>query len=418
MQEFKLYLDLAERVEYFNLHWKVLSLMPIVACLIGYVTKLVAIRMMFEPLEFMGIKPYLGWQGIIPRKAETMAAIACDTMTSRLISPEEIFNRLDPERIAKEIQEPMMAVVEEITHEILGQYQAGLWESLPDGVRKLLIKRIQDETPAAVAEIMEEIKNNLNKVFDLKHMVITNLVQDKPLLNRIFRDVGYEEFRFIANSGIYFGFAIGMVQLVVWMVTRHPLVMPLFGGFTGWSTDWLALKMIFEPKEEKKYFCLVKWQGLFLKRRKEVAGEYGKPIAKEILTPSAIIETVLGGPLSDNLFTVIQRHVKQIVDEQSGLVKPLVVYAVGSNQYQEMKRVVAEKIMDYLPETTKHIEGYAADALDIENTLITKMRELTADEFEGLLRPAFQQDEWILITVGAVLGFLVGEFQVFVMLPH
>ena len=39
------------------------------------------------------------------------------------------------------------------------------------------------------------------------------------------------------------------------------------------------------------------------------------------------------------------------------------------------------------------------------------MQELTPEEFEGVLRPAFKQDEWILITVGAVLGFLVGELQ-------
>lgn len=46
------------------------------------------------------------------------------------------------------------------------------------------------------------------------------------------------------------------------------------------------------------------------------------------------------------------------------------------------------------------------------------MRELTPAEFESLLRPAFQQDEWILIAVGAALGFLVGELQVFLMLHH
>lgn len=32
-------------------------------------------------------------------------------------------------------------------------------------------------------------------------------------------------------------------------------------------------------------------------------------------------------------------------------------------------------------------------------------------QFEKLIRPAFQQDGWILHTVGAVLGFLVGEMQ-------
>ena len=48
--------------------------------------------------------------------------------------------------------------------------------------------------------------------------------------------------------------------------------------------------------------------------------------------------------------------------------------------------------------------------------MVEKMQELTEEEFEGLLRPAFQQDEWILITVGALLGFLVGELQVHAMI--
>jgi len=32
-----------------------------------------------------------------------------------------------------------------------------------------------------------------------------------------------------------------------------------------------------------------------------------------------------------------------------------------------------------------------------------------------VLRPAFHQDEWTLILVGAVLGFSVGELQTFLM---
>lgn len=40
------------------------------------------------------------------------------------------------------------------------------------------------------------------------------------------------------------------------------------------------------------------------------------------------------------------------------------------------------------------------------------MHELSDEEFEQLIRPAFQADEWILITVGAVLGFSLGELQV------
>jgi uncharacterized membrane protein YheB (UPF0754 family) len=89
---------------------------------------------------------------------------------------------------------------------------------------------------------------------------------------------------------------------------------------------------------------------------------------------------------------------------------------MGGKQYQEMKRAAAAKAIEYLPETVKHVESYATGALDVRNTIVEKMRQLTPLEFEGILRPAFKQDEWKLIAVGAVIGGLVGELQVLLLL--
>ena len=396
--------------------WIYLS-MPFVAAAIGYVTKLVAIRMMFQPLEFVGWPPYLGWQGIVPRKAARMASIAVETMTTKLVSAQEIFGRLDPERVAKEIEKPLLRSVDQITREVMSQHQPGLWESLPPAVQARIIQRIQAEAPRVVAELMADVRKNIDRLFDMKHMVVTNLMRDKRLLNEMILKAGHKEFRFIANSGIYFGFVIGLVQAGTWALTHSALVMPMFGLFTGWFTDWLALKMIFEPKEPKRYFFgLFEWQGLFLKRRKEVAADYGRLVAQEILTPANLVEGVLRGPLSDRLFAFIARLVKQQVDAQVGAARPFVTLAVGSRRYQEMKDAVADKLVATIPDTLKAVEQYAADAMDINNTIVQKMQEMSPEDFEGLLRPAFKQDEWILITVGAALGFLVGELQVFLML--
>lgn len=396
-------------------HWWVYVSMPFIAGLIGYVTKLVAIRMMFQPIEFRGIKPWFGWQGIVPRRAAKMATIACDTMTKRLVQPREIFGRLDPARVAREIEQPLLEDIEDIAQEVVDQYQPKLWTMLPETVRRRIIDRIKTEAPGVVRNVMEEVKNNLDKVFDLKAMVISNLLHDKPLLNRIFQEAGKKEFKFIANCGLPFGFVLGLFQLVLWTLTHSPWVMPIFGLFIGWFTDWLALKMIFRPKEPKRYLGLFTWQGLFLKHRKEVAAAYGDLIARDVLTPANIIDAVLSGPLSDQLFEMIQRHVQKLLDEEAGLAKPFIVFAVGTKRYDDMKRAVLRKLMVRLPRTLRHLEGYAAEAMDVRNTLTTKMQQLTVDEFEGILRPVFKQDEWILITVGAVLGFLVGELQVLIM---
>jgi uncharacterized membrane protein YheB (UPF0754 family) len=400
-------------------NWLVYLSMPLVAATIGYITKIVAIKMMFEPVEFVGLKaPYLGWQGIVPRKAKVMATIACDTMTSRLVRPEDVFGRLDPARVADSIEKPLLATVERITDELASIYTPGIWERTPNAVRQLLIRRIQAEAPAVVRQMMAEILSRIDELFDLNDMVVRALMRDKRLLNRIFQRSGSEEFRFIARSGIYFGLIIGVVQAVAWAVTQNNWVMPIFGGLTGWITDWLALKMIFHPKKPKRYFGFFTWQGLFLKRRKEVAAEYGALIAAEVVTPANILEAILRGPLSDRLYDLVQRQVERMVDEQAGLFGRFVALTAGSKQYDAMKQLIADRVVENLPATLRHVERYAGEAMDLRNTLITKMQELSEEEFEALLRPAFQQDEWILITVGAVLGFLVGELQLFIMLHH
>ncbi|MFI5584372.1 DUF445 domain-containing protein [Amycolatopsis sp. NPDC051758] len=407
---------LAGIVADFAQHWPLYVSIPIVAALIGYGTKLVAIRMMFQPVEFIGIKPFLGWQGIVPKRAARMASIACDTMTEQLIKPAEVVARLDASRIAQEIEKPLLAGVEDIVREVAGHYQPGLWESLPVRVQRLVIERVQHESPRMVAAVLDLIKSDVDSVFDLKGMVVTSLVKDKRLLNRIFQEAGAKEFKFIARSGLVFGGAIGVIQMVAWVLFKFPLIMPLFGLFTGWFTDWLALRMIFFPIEPRRYFG-IEWQGLFLKRRAEVAEAYGELIAKEIITPHNVIEAILHGPLSDRVLALIQRQLDVELGRQVSVAKPLLVFAVGSRKYQDMKLSIAEQIMNRLPETMRYIEDYATDAMDIRNVLVSKMKQLSPHEFERLLRPAFEQDEWILIATGAVLGFAVGEAQV-LLLEH
>jgi uncharacterized membrane protein YheB (UPF0754 family) len=400
----------------FGTHWQVYVTMPFIAALIGYVTKRVAIEMMFRPLEFTGIRPFLGWQGVLPANAERMAATATEMLTTNLVDPREIFSRLDPAQVAKEIEQPLLRVVEDVTREVMETYQPRLWEVLPNSAQQLLLKRVQAEAPKAITKIMREIAGNIEDVLDLKHMVVTNLVRDKALLNRLIRDISRPEMRFIARSGIWFGFALGCVQLAVWTLTRSPIVLPLFGLGIGWLTDWLALKMIFLPREPRRFFGLYTWQGVFQKRRDQVAADYGDMIAREIITIPNLLEAVLRGPKSDRLFAMITREVQKTIDAQASVVKPFVAIAVGTKKFQEMKQTAAAKAAERVPETIRYAENYAINALDVRNTIVDRMRKLSALEFEQLLRPAFRQDEWKLIAVGAVIGGLVGELQVLALL--
>jgi hypothetical protein len=81
-----------------------------------------------------------------------------------------------------------------------------------------------------------------------------------------------------------------------------------------------------------------------------------------------------------------------------------------------MKETAAQRVLELVPDTIRHVEGYATEALDVRRTIVDQMQRLTPVQYEGILRPAFRQDEWKLIAVGAIIGFLVGELQVVLLL--
>ena len=54
---------------------------------------------------------------------------------------------------------------------------------------------------------------------------------------------------------------------------------------------------------------------------------------------------------------------------------------------------------------------YATEAINLGNELSEKMNALTPEEFEGIIRPAYEADEWKLMLVGALLGITAGYGQ-------
>jgi uncharacterized membrane protein YheB (UPF0754 family) len=73
-----------------------------------------------------------------------------------------------------------------------------------------------------------------------------------------------------------------------------------------------------------------------------------------------------------------------------------------------------ELVIERFPSTLLEAQDYAADVIDLENTIIAKMNQLTNEQYESILRPVFKDDEPLMITVGGILGGVVGELQVLI----
>ena len=90
-------------------------LIPIISAFVGWFTNVIAVKMMFDPTEFVEIPPYLGWQGIVPASAERLARFSTKLITTKLLSLEQLFENFKGEAFAHE----MDLVVDEITDQIL-----------------------------------------------------------------------------------------------------------------------------------------------------------------------------------------------------------------------------------------------------------------------------------------------------------
>ena len=407
-------------------------IIPFTAAFMGWATNVIALKMTFYPINFIGIKAEknewfgikplgwkgigaIGWQGIIPSKAEVMAARAVDLMTGKLIDIKEQFAQIKPEVVAKEMAPRLDELVHNIINEIFAEEFPLIWNALSERRKQQVFQAAIDEFPHVIEEIMNDVKDNIEELFDIKAMVVNELTRDKALLNEIFLTVGEKEFKFIEKSGIYFGFAFGVAQMVIWYfisdLTWTWTMLPIGGIIIGYVTNWLALKLIFEPVEPYR-LMFVTFQGLFMKRQKEVAQAYSEIVATEILTTQNIFQTIMRGKGSEKLIKIVEHHIQEAVDKTAGLSRSLIQLTSGTKKYQALKQHTTERFIEELPNEIRVIFDYAEEALDIEGTICEKMSTLSPRAFQGFLRPVFQEDELKLILVGAALGGLAGLLQV------
>ncbi|MEO1085699.1 MAG: hypothetical protein AAFY88_15775, partial [Acidobacteriota bacterium] len=341
-----------------------------------------------------------------------MAAIFVDSTMVKLGTLPELFEEMEPDLIAEQIVRVAGPRLPRYTDEIMFEMDDALWRSTPNLVKQRIYQRVQDKLPVLVDGLMKEANEDIESLIDFKQMIVSRLSNDRALLNRLFLESGREEFRFIIRSGLYFGFLFGLLQLLVWILLPAWWVLPAFGILVGYATNWIAINVIFRPLYPTKVgpFTL---QGIFLKRQKEVAAVWCALVTKEMVSVRAIIHAMIYGPLQERSHAMIRRHLEPLVQEAVAPFDLPVGLVVGEERLARIRERVGEKSIEVSTAPFDDWHFNRGRSVRIEALLRARMEDMTPDEFQGLLRPCFQEDELKLILVGAALGFLAGLGQLF-----
>lgn len=387
---------------------------PLVCAFVGWFTNWVALKMTFYPVRFVGWPPFLGWQGVIPRKSAKIAGRAVDLMTSHLVARRDLFRGIDGEGLVADLLATLEAPLTRAASAVLAS-QGGIgWDQLPESVREDVLGALRTELGEALRELGEEIVRRDEDLLELKSLIVETLTGDgAQLLNEIFLRCGSKEFRFIERSGLYLGGALGVLQAIVWTFYPRWWSLPIVGLVVGYVTNWVALKMIFRPLRPKRYL-FVTYQGMFLRRQDEISNEYASLIASEVLTPPRIVARLTHGPTRDALCRKIEEHVVRAFDRATDVTNGtfgVLLATMTPKAHADAKALTCRAIVDHIPACALVAERHLRGAMDLHNLIYPRLRALPQPEFENILHACFQEDEFLLIAIGGAFGLAIGLAQ-------
>ncbi|WP_436793147.1 DUF445 domain-containing protein [Actinospongicola halichondriae] len=392
----------------------VLIIVPLVTAFIGYVTNWAAVKMIFLPEEFVGVKPgglKIGWQGVLPSKADTFATDVAGTVGD-VISPAELVERIDPAELESLLSDRLDAELPTVLRDAAEMLSPGVWDQMAPEAQQMVATQIKTEGRQVTQEIFDDLQGISDDILDLESLVFDLLSgPNVKRLTRLFQEIGGKELKAIVRFGGYFGFVIGVFQAISFSVFDQWWLMPLVGGIVGLGTNYLALQMIFRPIEPKKYAGLVTYQGMFPSRQAEIAADYGRISEREILTPANLLRIITEGEAGTKIARLVLTKVSERVDQAKPMVEMLAQTEITDEQLEAVKWMVVQRVGQAVPELQPEVEAYLEKRLGVAELVETKLSAMPKLEFERLLRGIFEQDEWILIVIGGALGAGVGLLQ-------
>lgn len=382
---------------------------PILAAMVGWFTNWLAIQMSFYPVRFVGFG-VIGWQGVIPRKAEKMAHICIDRTLQQFGDLNAVYQELEPQRIVEQVISQVTPRLDEYIDEVMYDIQPVLWDNLPIFVRHRIYQWARQQLPSRVEDLVEDFGDDLDELVDLKALLSAELQQHPDLMNRIFRQAGAVELRSVINRGAIIGGLLGAVLLPFWLRYPAPWVLPVGGFLVGFATNWLAINLIFAPLRPRR-FLFWKVQGLFLRRQPEISDVWARLVAEELITVEKVANAMLNGAQGDRTRAILQKHLRPLLDN-SIVLKLSAQVTVGMTGYVELKKAMNQKAVVATRDVFSDPAFNRERAPVVAGVLASQMKALGPAEFQDILRPAFREEEFQLMVVGGILGALAGALQV------
>jgi len=187
--------------------------------------------------------------------------------------------------------------------------------------------------------------------------------------------------------------------------------LPLIGALIGWLTNYIAIKMLFHPRNEVKIF-FIPVQGVFPKRQKDFARKLGQIVSEELISVEDLTTHLKEKATSEAVLNHIAQRLEESIASRLPRAFPMLAMFMSSDMAEKIKGFLIEQLGSLNEELIDKLSGQLEEELDIHKIVEAKVAAFSSDKLEEVLFSIMRREFKFVELVGAVLGFLIGVAQI------
>lgn len=187
--------------------------------------------------------------------------------------------------------------------------------------------------------------------------------------------------------------------------------LPIIAAFTGWLTNYLAIKMLFHPKE-KRTILFVEIQGIFPKRKRKLAEKLGKIVSNELFSVDDIKTVITKQEPNGEINGLIDDRIDTFLSEKLPKKIPMFGMFLNDKTKTQIKNVLLEEFAALTPEIATQYAQRVEESLDVEQIVYQKVVNFSSDKLEQILYSIMRKEFRFIEILGGILGFLIGLMQI------
>jgi uncharacterized membrane protein YheB (UPF0754 family) len=201
-----------------------------------------------------------------------------------------------------------------------------------------------------------------------------------------------------------------MTTMSWWLYT-----IPFISAFIHWLTIWMALKLLFHPRQPKKILGFT-LHGVFPKRQQQIAESLGRIVGQELLSFEDIEQTITNPANVQRILPLAEDHIDNFLRVKLKESMPMISMFIGDKTIGQLKTVFMKELEELFPVIMKNYVAHLKNDLDLEKIVVDKIANFSSDRLETMLNQILTKEFRFVEVIGAALGFFIGLLQIFLTL--